>query len=124
MSLRVVMTSNHHKRDIPYVRTSPNGRINFSVAAYRALGSPTAVEVLLDKTTRKLGFRPAIAGGRAWHVSISNGNSAASISCSRVLETLRLRARTYSFPAILEHGILLIDASAVTTFPELQLIAL
>ena len=109
-----VLTHNRpRKHTSVYVRTEPSGRIGFSIEAYRQLGCPTEIEILIDRASGQVGFRPATAEARAWRVNRSTP-SAAYIYCARILSLLDLCYAPQSFPATFQMGMLVIATKQMT----------
>jgi hypothetical protein len=96
------------KRCDAFIRTSPDGRISFSIIAYQRIGSPDKVEILLDRRTGQLGFRPAASDRPTWYVSTATPGSAV-ISCARVLDMLNLRRNSHVFSAEIENNTLVVN---------------
>ena len=96
----------------PYVTIQRKGPFSFNQAAFELMGSPEAVELLYDKDTERVGFRP-VAPGRpqAFPVRAQGKNSVTHVvagqSFARHYEVDTSVARRY--PVAMEDGILILD---------------
>jgi hypothetical protein len=93
------------KGELPEISIAKNGRISWTPAVHRALGNPTAVDVVYDEQGRRLGIcRPGGEDGRP--CVGKNGMAVAAkalLQAAGIWESLQLPM--LGIPARLEDGI-------------------
>lgn len=99
----------------PYVTVQRKGPFSFNQAAFELMGSPEAVELLYDKDTERIGFRPASPERpRAFPVRAQGANSVTHVvagqSFAKHYELDTSVARRYA--PTMEDGILVLDLRA------------
>lgn len=96
----------------PYVTVQRKGPFSFNQAAFELMGSPEAVELLYDRDTERVGFRP-VAPDRpqAFPVRAQGANSVTHVvagqSFARYYELDTSVARRYA--PTMEDGVLVLD---------------
>jgi hypothetical protein len=96
----------------PYVTMQRKGPFSFNQAAFELMGSPEAVELLYDKDTERVGFRPVSPDRpQAFPVRAQGKNSVTHIvagqSFAKHYELDTSVARRYA--PVMEDGMLIID---------------
>lgn len=96
----------------PYVTIQRNGPFSFNQAAFELMGKPEAVELLYDKDTERVAFRPVAPDRpRAFPVRAQGKNSVTHVvagqSFARHYELDVRTARRYA--PVMEDGMLILD---------------
>lgn len=104
---RAAVASKH-----PYVTMQRRGPFSFNQAAFELMGSPEAVELLYDRDTERVGFRPIDPGRpRAFPVRAQGKNSVTHVvagqSFAKHYEIDTSVARRYA--VTMEKGMLILD---------------
>jgi hypothetical protein len=95
----------------PYVTLQRRGTMSFNKAAYQALGSPEAVELLYDKSEGIMGLRPVSATEQhAYPLRASNNETTYMLSATAFTKYYEIKTDvSRRFAARMEDGILCID---------------